>query len=276
MTLSKIATVLFLSIFMATVSCSGGQMEQPKTTYSNLKDVPDAAWEKLSGESFYFGHQSVGYNILDGVRDIMKEYPQIKLNIVESSDPGSIAPGTLAHSRVGKNTQPETKIDDFNKYLDAGIGNKVDAAALKFCYVDFMANAEPETTFNEYVNEIEKIHKSYPDLTIIHFTSPLTTLQTGLKAWIKKILGRATGARENINRHAYNELLRAKYKGKAPLLDIAEIESTFPDGSRSTFDADGQTYFSMVPEYTTDGGHLNEAGRKKVAEQFLLLLANLP
>jgi hypothetical protein len=31
----------------------------------------------------------------------------------------------------------------------------------------------------------------------------------------------------------------------------------------------------MVPEYTTDGGHLNEIGRKKIAEQFLILLAKL-
>ncbi len=60
-----------------------------------------------------------------------------------------------------------------------------------------------------------------------------------------------------------------------PFFDIAKIESTFPDGTRSTFTKDGKTYYSMVPEYTHDGGHLNEMGRKKVAKQFLLLLANL-
>jgi hypothetical protein len=211
------------------------------------------------------------------VRDIMKEYPKIKLNIVESADPASIAPGTIAHSRVGKNTQPKTKMDDFNKYIDAGIGNKADAAALKLCYVDINADTKPEALFNEYVNEIEKIHKSFPDLTVIHFTSPLTTIQSGWKAWIKKIIGReAYGMRENINRHTYNELLRAKYKGNAPVVDIAAIESSYPDGRRSTFEADGKTYFSLVPEYTNDGGHLNEVGRKKVAEQLVLVLANLP
>ena len=252
-------------------------MEQPKTTYSSLKDVPEAAWEALSKRSFYFGHQSVGYNILDGVQDLMKEYPDIKLNIVESAEPGNISPGTLTHSRVGKNTEPKTKLDDFAKNIDAGIGEKADAAALKFCYVDVMADTDPEALFNDYVAEVEKIQKAFPELTIIHFTTPLTTIQTGLKARIKKIIGRPVyGMEENINRHTYNELLRARYNGKSPVLDIAAIESTYPDGKRATFEADGKTYFSLVPEYTGDGGHLNELGRKKVAEQLVLILANLP
>ena len=29
----------------------------------------------------------------------------------------------------------------------------------------------------------------------------------------------------------------------------------------------------MVPEYTDDSGHLNDKGRKKVAEQLLIILA---
>jgi lysophospholipase L1-like esterase len=31
----------------------------------------------------------------------------------------------------------------------------------------------------------------------------------------------------------------------------------------------------MVPEYTDDGGHLNEKGRKRVAEQMLIILAEV-
>ncbi|BBO81325.1 hypothetical protein DSCO28_18910 [Desulfosarcina ovata subsp. sediminis] len=251
-------------------------MEQKKGTYKNLNDVPDTTWDKLSKKSFYFGHQSVGYNILDGVRDIMKDYPEIKLKIVESTDPAALTSGVLAHSRVGKNTQPETKINDFSRYIEGGIGKKADAAALKFCYVDILANADPEKLFAEYESEIEKIRNTFPNLTIIHFTAPLTTLQTGPKAWVKKIIGRSLGgAKENINRHTYNELLRAKYQGKEPILDIAKIESTNSDGTRYSFEVDGKTYYSLVPEYTSDGGHLNEIGRKKVAEQLILLLANL-
>ena len=42
-----------------------------------------------------------------------------------------------------------------------------------------------------------------------------------------------------------------------------------------TFTKDGENYYSLVPDYTDDGGHLNEKGRKIVAEQLLILLANL-
>ena len=268
--------IIILTILPLTLSCSGGEMEQQKITYSSLKDVPATTWEKLSKKNFYFGHQSVGYNILDGVQDIMQEYPQIKLKIVESSDAGTMAQGTLVHSRVGQNTKPQTKIEDFSRYLAGGIGDKADAAALKFCYVDILADTDPEKLFANYEKEMEKIHGEYPGLTIIHFTTPLTVLQNGPKAWVKKIIGRSLGgSKENINRHIYNELLRAKYMGKEPILDIALIESTNPDGTRSTFEVDGKTYYSLVPAYTKDGGHLNEVGRKKVAEQLILLLANL-
>jgi hypothetical protein len=59
------------------------------------------------------------------------------------------------------------------------------------------------------------------------------------------------------------------------IIDIAKIESTYPDGTRCSFSIDGKTYYSMAPEYTSDGGHLYEIGRKKVAEQLLIFLANL-
>ena len=80
---------------------------------------------------------------------------------------------------------------------------------------------------------------------------------------------------DNIKRNEYNEMIIKKYEGKEPVFDIAKIQSTFPDGTRCSFSKDGKTYYSMVPEYTNDGGHLNEIGRKKVAEQFLILLTNL-
>ncbi|WP_157067699.1 hypothetical protein [Desulfosarcina cetonica] len=252
-------------------------MEQKKVTYSSLKDIPDAAWEKLSHKKIYFGHQSVGFNIMDGVKDLMKEYPQIKLKIVETKDSGDIKPGVLAHSRVGKNTEPETKMDEFENVLEQGVGSKADAAALKFCYVDMTGKTDVAKLFDDYKRRIENIRKEYPDLQIIHFTDPLTVTNKTWKTWLKQVMGKKEiwEFNDNIRRNQYNELLRKEYKGKDPIVDIAEIESTKPDGSRQSFEVDGVTYYSLYPGYTMDGGHLNEIGRKKVAEQFILLLANL-
>ena len=209
-------------------------MEQKKVTYSSLKDIPDAAWEKLSQKKIYFGHQSVGFNIIDGVNDLMEEYPKIKLNIVETSDSKDFGSGILAHSRVGKNVDPKSKIDDFAKYINEGIGSKADAAALKFCYVDMKGDSDVNQIFKEYKNEVENLKKSHPDLTIIHFTEPLTVQKTNWKTWIKKIMGKKDlwEFEDNVKRNQYNEMLVKEYQGKEPIIDIAEIESTNPDGSR--------------------------------------------
>lgn len=249
--------------------------EQP-SRLDSIDDVSDTVWEKLSKRKIYFGHQSVGDNIIDGIEKIVMVYPDINLRIVDIKQSHNIMPGTLAHLKVGKNKDPRSKIEAFVQHINGGIGDAMDVAALKLCYIDIMADANSENIFSTYKNEIANIQTAYPDLTIVHFTVPLTTLQTGPKAWVKKILGRSPyGIQENMNRHRYNTLLREKYQGKEPILDIAMIESTYPDGTRATFEVDGKTYFSMVPEYTVDGGHLNEIGRKKVAEQLILLLADL-
>jgi len=70
-------------------------------------------------------------------------------------------------------------------------------------------------------------------------------------------------------------MLRKEYLGKEPLFDIAQAESTRPDGTRSTFTNNGTTYYSLVSEYTDDDGHLNELGQQAVAQDLLILLAKL-
>ena len=69
--------------------------------------------------------------------------------------------------------------------------------------------------------------------------------------------------------------MREKFKGKEPFFDLAEIQSTFSNGGRSTFEKNGETYYHMVSEYTNDRTHLNEKGRRVVAEKLLLFLATI-
>ena len=92
---------------------------------------------------------------------------------------------------------------------------------------------------------------------------------------MREILSELYG-KENCNDilQKVNELIQ-KYQDKNSIFDIAKIESTYTDGSRCTFKVNGTNYFSLIPEYTTDGEHLNRLGRKKVAEQLIIFLANL-
>ena len=156
-------------------------MPEEKVTFPSIKDVPNEKWQKLSQKKIYFGHQSVGFNIIDGIKDVMKEYPEIKVNIVETSDESDFKAGLLAHSRVGKNVDPKSKITEFVNFIDSGIGKKADAAALKFCYVDIEAGTDVKEIFSNYNGSLAQLKKKYPEMTIIHFTVPLTTTKTNLE-----------------------------------------------------------------------------------------------
>lgn len=248
-----------------------------KTDFKNkLSEISDAEWEALSKKKIYFGHQSVGYNIIAGIQDLIKEHPQIKLNIVETTDLKDFNSGLLAHSKVGKNREASTKTSEFSNILKNGIAEHADAVALKFCYVDVTSESDVQNVFDDYVKTINSLKTQYPDLIFIHFTVPLTTIKSSWRTWIKKAIGKNNifEHTDNVFKNKYNDLLIAKYKGKDPIVDIAMIESTKPDGLRNTYEYNSKTYYSLVPAYTYDGGHLNETGRKRVATEFLIILAN--
>ena len=122
--------MFFLLVFF--IACNGGEMTEKSTQFPKIKDVPESAWQKLAQKKIYFGHQSVGFNIMDGIRDLMKENPQIKLNIVEGHDPAMFNQPVFAHSRVGENTKPITKITEFQQFIENGIGAKADIAPMLY------------------------------------------------------------------------------------------------------------------------------------------------
>ena len=251
-------------------------MSEETATLSSLENVPESAWKKLSEKRIFFGHQSVGFNIINGIKEIIKENPMIKLNLVKTGDFKDFSTPLFAHDMVGKNTDPKSKIDAFARFMEKGIGNKADMAFFKFCYVDANAGTDVKKIFKEYKNRLFRLKKNYPETKFIHVTMPLISVQTGPRAWIKKLIGKPIrGIEDNIKRNHFNSFLKNEYLDKDPLFDLAKIESTFPDGIRSFFTRDGVTYYTLVQDYTHDGGHLNEKGRKTVAEQLLIFLAKV-
>lgn len=270
---SLIMIGLTLSILFA---CTGDRMKTDKTTLPSIMDVPAGLWQNLSLKKIYFGHQSVGFNIIDGIKDIMKENHQIKLNIIETINPSDLNSPAFTHSPVGRNMNPKSKSDAFAGLINERLGNKVDIAFFKFCYVDIVPETNVSKLFEEYESTMSSLRAKYPRIVFVHFTVPVTTLQSGPKALMKKIIGRPVGGYEdNIKREEFNEKLRKRYAGKEPVFDLAFIESTNEAGSRVTFTHKGKTGYILAFEYTNDGGHLNDRGRKIVAEQLLIFLSKL-
>ena len=272
----NIKTIFLFSLFlsMLPIACNGGEMEHKAVKFSNLNEVPDSIWEKMADQKLYFGHQSVGYNILNGIETIVKNNPQIRLGIKETYDPDEFEKGTISHSRIGYNSDPVSKLDMFYFIAKSGGAEKADIMFFKFCYVDFDRNTDVNDLFQKYRTTFQKLKTKYPETKFIHLTAPLKTIQDGPRAWVKNLIGRTLGGTiENAKRNDFNEMIRKTYSAKEPVFDIAAIESTYPDGRRATFEMEGKTYYHLVPAYTNDGGHLNENGRKIVAEQLLLTIA---
>lgn len=268
--------MITLAILIMAAGCSGGSMAETDPNLPTVKNIRTEAWTKLEHTPVFFGHQSVGLNILEGVGKVLADEPVVHLRIQETSDPAQIGPGILAHARIGKNTDPRGKTAAFGQLLDAGIGAGGGIAFHKFCYVDITQETDVDRLFSEYRTAMARLRERFPGLVIVHVTVPLTRTETTFTTRLKRLAGRIPWEyRDNIQRHRFNEMLRREYQGKEPLFDLARLEATWPDGRRNTISVDGTTFETLVPEFTEDGGHLAGEGQKQIARQLLIFLARL-
>jgi hypothetical protein len=230
--------------------------------------------EEVSRHTVFFGHQSVGRNLLDGIRELAAR-EGVPLRFAETAGGGAIPPGTFAHGAVPENGNPLLKLRSFERALETGAAAGVDVAFVKFCYVDFDAGTDAPALFAAYQATLESLKRRYPQTTFVHVTAPLTTIQGGAKAFVKRLLGRPpSGVMENQRREEFNALLRRATEGKEPLFDLALVESTAPDGRAEAFEWNGRTVPALVPAYTDDGGHLRGEGQRRAARQLVSVLAS--
>jgi lysophospholipase L1-like esterase len=239
-------------------------------------DVGEEALRMLAQHRIFFGHQSVGRDLLTGLEELAAAGGPTSLRIVQGRDPALLGPGVLLHDAIGRNEQPLTKLDDFARAIDAGLGGRASVALLKLCYIDFSADSDVDALFARYRSTLQELRARHPSTTFVHVTTPLTTVQQGLKASLRRALGKPVwGERENLKRAAYNARLRQEFAGQ-PLFDLARLESTTAGGQRHLVDVDGQRAEVLAPIYTDDGGHLNAAGRRVLAAELLRVLGALP
>jgi hypothetical protein len=273
---------LFTAAFtLALLTAAGCQQETRSGTMTTLQlpkltDVDSAAWARLAQRRIFFGHQSVGRNIMDGVVDVLEANPRIKLWVIESKRLDGATAAGFYHARVGRNQFPVEKMDEFLAVADSAFSSGPFVGMMKLCYADMLPETDPQALFDAYQRHVVDLAARHPGLTLVHFTVPLTTIERTRGYWKKKLLGRFTERERNVIANRYNTLLRAAYEGRAPLFDLAKLESTRPDGSRTFFMRGADTVYTLVPEYTDDGGHFVVISRRMVAEQLLIFLARLP
>jgi hypothetical protein len=271
-----LAGVGFTMMLTGSDPAAAPQIDPNAVDLSALDRVPTAIWDKLAQKRVFFGHQSVGADIMDGVGAITKRKPHIKLRIIESADAMALTQPGFAHAKVGTNENVDSKLKDFKGFLTGPLGEQADIALLKFCYVDIFDPAGADTILDKYKRTVGELKAARPNLELVHLTMPVTTVEAGTKAKIKKLLGRKlSGYAYNEIRNNYNSRIRSEFGTRdGVIFDVAKSESVLPDGRRAIFESGGRENECLSKGYTTDGGHLNEAGKLAAARDLLLVLAD--
>jgi hypothetical protein len=262
--LSTQRRLLVLGLASLTVACDI-QQEPVTMAFPGLK----ADLDKLAASRVLFAHQSVGRDIIDGLRDLAKQNG-VNLNIA-AIDGDKPADGRgLFDFHVGKNGDTGSKIKHFEDTLAARMANGFEVAVLKLCYEDVQkaVNPDPQKLIDTYAESVKRIRAAHPKTIIVHATSPLRSDPPGWKTAVKRVIGRDTWEdADNALRKTYNDAFRKRFAG-APLFDVAAVESTKPDGSPSRFGKGDFTVPTLAQALTRDGGHLNELGKRVVAAAF--------
>lgn len=227
----------------------------------------------FSDRKIFFGHQSVGMNIIDGLQATYSPSGRPTLTVVESRTAPARTGGYLAHAPMGVNGDPIGKFADFTTVMNGSMGKAVDVAMLKLCYVDVTAQTDVDALFKKYSAMMAQLEAAHPDVTFIYTTVPLTT-DRGWKQKVKSWLGRddQMGPADNAARERYNQLVRKQYSQTGRFFDIAAVESTM-DSAPAERKRDGVPYYVLNNGLAADPGHLNGVGSRAAAAEFVSVVA---
>lgn len=249
------------------LSSSAPKPLAPTTRRRGIRDL----WPAIASRQVIFAHQSVGAQLVSMVEQLSEEQG-LGLRIVQTARLDAVVAPAFVHFQAGRNQEPATKNAALLDALDSRPVADEAIVILKYCYVDIDHRTDPYRVVDGYRALVGEVRARHPDVTLVHSTIPLTTVEGWMKAAAKRALRRTPERDAAINRHRYNALIRTIFAGE-PLFDIAAVEATRADGTRSVFSSKGQRVQSLAPDNSADGGHLNAQGRRVVAAALLDAIA---
>lgn len=257
-------------MFAATIAAAGAFMMTAAVDPSGASALKQRL-EAIASSTVLFGHQSVGANVLDGLRALAGA-AGVRLNIAEVQGAAELKPGTFGHVYVASNGDPHRKLASFTTAL---AGGEPEVALVKFCYVDYDADTDAKGLFEAYQRTLRELRAKHPRTTFVHVTAPLQADEGFVKWLVKKVLGKRNGAvATNARREEYNALLRSAFAGE-PFFDLARVESTDSSGQLVSASYQGRSVPMLAGEYTDDGGHLNAAGSWSAALELTGVLGDV-
>lgn len=238
-----------------------------------MEDLRDDL-KRIAEARIFFAHQSVGGDVVKGLQDLAEEQG-VPLRISETDRPGPGGIPIFCHTRIGRNRDPASKFEHFARLLRDGIGQDVQIAMFKLCYVDVTVTCDSGALSDRYLRVFDDLENTYPRLKLVHCTVPLTARRRGLKTALARAMGRSDSAMaDNRVRTIFNDVLRARYGCHAGLFDLAYVETGRDKYHRIQTGTEAEIP-ALNPAYTDDGGHLNRHGRRIVSEELVRTLARI-
>jgi hypothetical protein len=262
-----VALVACLAI--AAGACGRGS-EGTGMAQTQIAPLTRAEWDGLAKRTVFFGHQSVGENVIEGLQKMSEaeSWPALRIIEIAGKSAATIQGPALVHEKIGENGDPHSKMQGFRDALDRGLGAQVDTAMMKFCFWDIRADTNVEAVFNEYQETMADLARRYPRVTFAYATVPLVTADVDWRARVRRLVGLTTPTdKDNLVRAQLNRRIREAFGTGRLLFDVARAEEE-PSG--------GEPLPELAAEFSSDGAHLNDAGRRRVGTQFARTLAAVP
>jgi len=231
-------------------------------------------WSVIADRTVYFGHQSIGNAVVAGVEELTREHV-LPLRVVQTRDPAAVTGPAFVHFLAGQNRDYASKNAAVLRLVESRARAQRPVVLLKYCFVDLYAPADAPTMFEAYCDTVEAIQFEHPDVTVVHSTIPLTTVEGTFKSGAMQFAGRPTRREAAIARHRYNELVRAEFTDAQPIFDLARVEATQLDGTLAGFTAGGCMIETLASDNTDDGSHFNARCQRAVAETLLDVLSDV-
>jgi len=275
---AAVVAVIVLVLALALVMADRWSKDKSASIHDNVASaITTADLTAVARTRVFFGHFSVGMNVLNAVPGVYADHGVSAPPIEEGGTQPGPNGGFIAHQFIGTEVDGKPPLEDFDRIMRDGMGRQVDVALMKFCWGDVQSTTDVDALFASYRDTMAALERDFPNVTFIHVTEPLTSepgLFAELKTRLKTLLGRSDwrGQPANVARERLNALIRREYAGRH-LFDLAAIESTKPDGTRVSGRHDNQEYFALYDGYASDFAHLNAVGSKIAATAFLEAIA---
>ncbi len=208
-------------------------------TKADLTLIPDGALSSAANLRVMLRRASVGGYIsggLDALQGANAKYNRSRWDFQDRGNPG---------------WQP--KVDDFVTQT-AMQSPSFDVLSMKFCWID------PDAIFAYYRDALLQLESTYPSKRFVWWTMPIYRDPDGGES----------------NRQDFNDSVRNFAAANEKLLfDIADIEAYNAAGQKKT---DGSGHELQQGDWSLsldDGGHLNDAGSRRVASAWWWLMARV-